>query len=44
MTPDELTTVTASEASLGPPRWAAGFSRNRRGWLLVEKRSEPALR
>ena len=25
MTPDELTGVTTSEASLGPPRWAAGL-------------------
>jgi hypothetical protein len=43
MTPDELTGVTSSEASLGPPRWAAGVGWDRCGWLLVEKRSEPAL-
>jgi hypothetical protein len=35
--------LTTSEASLGPPRWAAGVGWDRCGWLLVEKRSEPAL-
>src|SRR6185295_17372661 len=25
MTPDELTAVTTSEASLGPPRWSVGL-------------------
>src|ERR1700736_1382987 len=33
-----------SEASLGPPRWVARVGWDRRGWLLVEERSEPALR
>jgi hypothetical protein len=33
-----------SEASLGPPRWVAGLGGIVAGWLLVEKRSEPALR
>ena len=35
---------TTSEASLGPPRWAAGVGLDRWGWPLFEKRSEPALR
>jgi hypothetical protein len=35
---------SSSEASLGPPRWVARVGWDRRGWLLVEERSEPALR
>ena len=39
----QLTAQDTSEASLGPPRWVARVGRDRCGWLVVEKRSEPAL-